>query len=300
MKIKVPKLSKEKKEKVLEVTRGADLIDQTDAFIKTNPHTVVGSFGLPSVDQTLGGIETGKIYSLVAPTGVGKTIMGVQVFAEALSHKRPVIFLSTEMRREALIARLLCRMTGIPEYRILNNSVGGAQRAKLDDARQKLRVRLDETQSAIIDDVRDADEVLYIILKAIDWFQAPLVILDHIHNLKSQDDIFKKISTIAHEIQEYVQSNNVAFFLLAQMSKEDYTNRKLESVSAKGAMDVNEVSDVFMILQRSSLKNPEEGTLTISKNRWGSGGQFNLSFKFPNKIIYERDAMGGGIPEDIF
>ena len=270
------------------LTQGGDMVQSLQDFIHSNEALIVGNSGLRALDETLyGGFETGKIYSLVAPPGVGKTMFAVQCFAKSLEFDQPTMFISTEMSMEVLTARLVTRMTGIPEAMILRNKVPAGARGRYEEAMDKLFKKLQASQPVIVDKVNRIEEVLELVLNAKKVFGTPFVILDHMHNLRSKESIYEKISNAAHDIQEYAVNSGVAFLLLAQMSKMDISNGDYEMKGAKGAADVTEVTDVLMVMQRSKLKEPNKGELVITKNRWGEAKAIDIGFTFPNKKIYE-------------
>lgn len=270
----------------IEAFQGLENVEKTFEMMHNSSFEVVGHLGLSQLEKTLyGGLETSKVYSLVAPSGVGKTIMAVQIFYETMLKGKPAMFISTEMSKEVVIARLVCRLTGVPEAYILRNTVELALEERVMKAFAEVNRLLVTTQSVVVDKVYRLEAVLELIKQAKSTFGTPLVILDHLHNLQSSDNIYDRVSKAAHQIQEYAVLNKVAFFTFAQMSKADIQSKEIEQTGAKGAMDINETADVLMVLKRSKLKNTSNSTLTITKHRWGDAGEFELDFQFPHKII---------------
>lgn len=299
--VKLTKGKKQIEQKVeVTLTQGKDLTSALDNYVKGDNHQLVGKFGVNKLDKILyGGIETGKIYSIVAPSGGGKTALAVQVFHNSLKRNIPCMYISTEMSKEVLIARLLTRETGIPENLILSDRLTVAQQEKLSPVRLSLDDMLDKTQSVIVDKVSRVEVVIKLLENAREWFGTPLVILDHLHNLRSDDDIFTRVSNAAHQIQEVAVKHNIAFLLLAQMSKADLKARSSEGVSAKGAMDVNEVSDVFIAMNNRTKDDDTRGVALINKHRWGGAGKVDLQFKYPNKLITEATEIQDNFEDEL-
>jgi replicative DNA helicase len=75
--------------------------------------------GIERLDGLLGGIRPGQLVLVAARPGVGKTSLAMQVSAHAaITQGRRVLFVSLEMSREELAARLLAQRAGISVHRI--------------------------------------------------------------------------------------------------------------------------------------------------------------------------------------
>lgn len=116
-----------------------------------------------------------------------------------------------------------------------------------------------------------------------------MIILDHFHNIRSKGGDYNTIVDATHKIQERVVKNNVSFVCFAQMSKADVKSTDTETKMARGASDLYDVSDVFIVLERNKIKSaktdPEKMKITVTKNRWDETGEVTTKISFPRKII---------------
>src|SRR3990167_10333708 len=98
-------------------THLAELLIDTIADTRARseaPRAVWGlSTGLPKLDRETGGFHPGEIVYLAGAPNVGKTWCALG-WAIALGSQAPGMFVSLEMRKEAIARRLLFRISNFP------------------------------------------------------------------------------------------------------------------------------------------------------------------------------------------
>lgn len=105
----------------INIQSGNALVYELKEFVKNKTFKKVGVTGIKKLDDVVGGFETGKIYTIVAAPGVGKTMLGVQIFHETLRVHGKCLYISTEMVRPTLVARMVTRISGVAERAILRD-----------------------------------------------------------------------------------------------------------------------------------------------------------------------------------
>lgn len=91
--------------------------------------------GLNDLDKVTGGFHDGDLVLIGGRPGWGKTTLAINFAEHAAIHlKKPVLFVSLEMRAEYLAARMICARAGISTDRVQKGYVGKEDIPKLHSA----------------------------------------------------------------------------------------------------------------------------------------------------------------------
>lgn len=264
---------------------------------------VVGKTGIKILDEIFKGLELSHIYSFIAAPGVGKSMMGIQIMDESMKMGSSVMYVSNEMSSFDIVSRLISRES--QDFRLSSQAI---RRKEFDDELQEksfheaanlVYEKLDKTHSVILDKATNIYETIKAIRYHVLKENIKLVVIDHLHNFHGKSDIFDRISEISHILQQVAQELNIAMIILAQMSSESTKQKDVEMMTAKGAKDVEEVSNVMVVLKRKRVKeslvpsideNPSFMNITIVKNRDGHTGQTYAYVSFPTMILAQHDS----------
>lgn len=250
-------------------------------------HTPVGKFGIEKVDFETNGICKQRIYTIISGPGVGKSSIAVQIFEESMKMGTKCLFITTEMTREQLIARMIARITGISPLRFADENLTNAEMEKIAMAEGELGELLEGTGSFITTGVNTSAVAANVIRSSVLVDGVDLIILDHLHNLRGNSDIYSRVSEAAHDIQDAVYKSGVAMVMLAQMNRADRKESNIDMVSSKGSGDVEEVSDVMIAIKRDRINQDKfnDMEIIIVKNRHGATGITHAKMEFPSLII---------------
>ena len=221
-----------------------------------------GSTGIWQLDSMLKGFVPGWVYSICAGSGVGKSMLGLQIFDECMVKGEPCLYLSSEMDNDEIYARLVSRRTTVPYFSILTNDIDTSVKTR---NAALINQQMRDSKSGLVDRVFNLSTIEKIITNGVVKLGTKLVVIDHIHNLRDKGEIYERIANASHSLQEMAQKYNIAIVILAQIAKGDQKENDIEKVSSKGAMDLEEVSNMFAILDRSRLQKSE-----ASKSKGGS------------------------------
>lgn len=264
--------------------KNEEILTETQQQLEGNAGKIVGNTGVKYFDQLIGGIRTGMVYAFVGASGVGKSMVSIQILDEAIKAGTKVAYISSEMSGFQIGVRLLDRKLKFGNWKIQTNNLTDNELYKLHEEEGKLADELTKVEAVIASNVHYLDDVEMII----NTNDIDLVIIDHLHNFRFDGTIYEKVSSIAHRLQELTIKHGIATVVFAQMSKEDLNRGDYETVSAKGAMDLNEVADVFVVLERERIGENDkknELKLVVSKNRHGDTGLVRTNVEFPGMVI---------------
>jgi len=264
---------------------------------------VVGRFGIAKLDQIVGGLEGGHVYSIIAGPGVGKTMLGIQVFDESMGMGSRCCYFSTEMASHELVARLVSRRTGYSNKAIVKNEQHVVESEKFAHAVGEVDNIIRETGSIIISGVNEMGRALSVLRQEIVRNDIKVVIIDHLHNFTGGRDQYSRLSEMAHALQSMAQELGVAMVMLAQISSANRRNEDDDLVSAKGANDIEEVSNVQILLRRKRVEmsagtmdkdtSPNWMKYVLNKHREGETGASYARVAFPSMVIVGEDSHHG-------
>lgn len=117
--------------------------------------------GMPGIDELMGPIKPGDLWTIAARPGGGKTALMLKLAAEMAVQEIPVLYLTTEMKIKELVQRLLPMATGIPHSKFRAATFTAKDRGVIMDASaemslmplklaQKGRLSLDDIRGAIL------------------------------------------------------------------------------------------------------------------------------------------------------
>jgi replicative DNA helicase len=273
---------------------GMDSVSDFLDKVNRQNNQVVGKTGVSKLDSLLEGLERGHIYSFVAAPGVGKSMMAIQIMHETMKQGSGVMYVSNEMSNTELVARFLARETKMSNLTIRRNNVERPMMKELTIEQDKLANLMDKTKSVVLDRAHDFDKTLKAIRYYVIKNNINVVIIDHLHNFKGSADIYERVSKMAHALQELAQELNIALVIFAQIALENQ-KQNIENLTAKGAGDVQEVSNVLVALKRKKTRtsvtsmakedDPNYMHIVVSKNRDGRTGNTGAWVMFPSMVI---------------
>jgi replicative DNA helicase len=272
----------------MDKTTGMDIISDYYEYLEDEKfHKPIGKFGISKIDNCLDGIYKQRIYTVVSGPGVGKSSIAAQVFEESMKMGARCLFITTEMTKQQLTARMIARRINISPSRLKSEYLTDKEAGSMANAMGELSDLFESTKSAIVENVTTSQDVRNAIRVSALVDKVDLVILDHLHNLRGDTKIYNRISNAAHDIQEAVYKSGVAMVMLAQMSRADKKESNQDYVSSKGSGDVEEVSDVMIIAKRDRVNETKQNDLelTITKNRHGITGIVDAKIEFPSLVI---------------
>lgn len=244
---------------------------------------VVGSWGLPVLDERLGSLRAGTMHVVAAFPGHGKSTLGLTAARATASRGGRVLYVTTEMLREELTMRVGCAENG-KDPRDLERSIRNG-----DDLTGHA------TQSMIVaeDRQRDIDAIAGLV-RAARQADKPfaVVVLDYLQMLKGAGETeYERLSYIAYRIKSLALDEGVSCVVMAQVNRTAQADTMPSMRSLRGSSAIEDAADAVVMMRRMDRTSDVSGKyhfypmgLRIDKARNGTPGDVSTDKDGRDKI----------------
>lgn len=278
---------KEEKEETL------DEIDKQFVDMLERPEDLSVMSGYSKLDFSTGGFRNGTLNIIAAAQGIGKTTIAAIMAYNILKQGKKVLFVTVEMTKKDLFAKMISYLTGISYIEILKGRL----------RKDKDWVKFDTKEWKIINSAREKIIKSNLILfgekelttldiksKITEAGNFNIVFIDYLQELKPVAEyktLYVKVSNIASELKSIALETDIPLVVVSSINR-DYSDRKdfkphISDIRESGRVEY--VADMILLLHRESIfrdakisENIEEfkhkGEIIIAKNRYGES---NLS-----------------------
>lgn len=250
--------------------------------------------GLHHLDETLNGLEPGKLYMLAAMPGMGKTTLALQWAATVAAEGSTALYLSLENDSLDLARKLACRLGQVSYSASLKGKLSRQEWAEAVSRLGKLHGRLFlSTPRASMPDLPTL----------VDGFKertgaAPaLIVVDYLQawvkrmaTSADTSDIRERIDRFAPQLREIGERYGCAVLAISAQNRANYTNGGMAAMKESGDLEYN--ADAIMTLCKDDDKKRLDDLtrdprtiplkLTVDKNRQGLVGT-------PIKLLLDGD-----------
>jgi replicative DNA helicase len=189
-------------------------------------------FGIPLLDQHLGGLAPGRLHTISGGTSSGKSLLAENAVINAASQDRPVALFSLEMNATEIVERALCNVGVIPMKAINRGMFDEHQYKRLSDAALKiapLPIYLDDRFlidiNAIISRTRELHARHKIELLVIDYVQ-----LIECSSAGRQATREQQISEAVRKILILTKELEIATLIMSQINDGDGSLRDCKAI----------------------------------------------------------------------
>lgn len=242
--------------------------------------------GYGNLDDILGGgIQRNGFYILAARPGCGKTTFALNVTYRVATQGRRVLFISLEMDREQLVARLLASEIGeISPTQILNGMMKQSDMDKVVEqstAFSRLPIFFNLADSLSVSEIKYLAKLS----------KAELVVIDYLGLIESQNEngkLYEEVTKNSKRLKLMARSLGVPILCLAQMNRESEKRNngdkkpKLSDLRDSGSIEQDADAVIFHYIDASAqayataVPEMEYLDLIVAKNRHGRMDTANM------------------------
>lgn len=246
--------------------------------------------GFDVIDGGIWGLHRGKLLTIAARPGQGKTSFACQVAYNVAKSGYKTAFLSLEMTRESILERMFCAEYAVDAWDLLKGGIS-------EDIREKLKnfmIDSNKVSLQIIDDYCFTENELFTLIEHLE-FRPDIIFLDHIQHIRSSSrkSNYECLTEYFRYMKELAMKYDIAVVVLSQINRTGEENPTLANL--KGSGGIEEMSDyVFLMNPYKDLEvvNGFNYSILIAKNRFGAVKKKDMYFD-AKKTRFEEFHIGG-------
>lgn len=245
--------------------------------------------GFDVIDNGIWGLHRGKLLTIAARPGQGKTSFACQVAYNVAKRGYKTAFLSLEMTRESILERMFCSEYNVEAWELLTGNIS-------EKTKEKLKLFMTESHSLklqIIDDYCFTENELFTLIEHLE-FRADVLFLDHIQHIRSSSrkSNYECLTEYFRYMKELSMRYDMAVVVLSQINRSGEENPTLANL--KGTGGIEEMSDYVFLMNPNKDLEVIGGTnysILIAKNRFGAVKKKEMYFD-SNKTRFEEFHVG--------
>lgn len=241
------------------------------------------------LDKMVNGLGKSNLAILAARPAMGKSALAINI-AENVCFKgqMPVGIFSLEMSAEQIVMRMICSQSGVEGSKLQTGSLSSADFQEVVECVNRIRqftMVIDDQPGLNITDLRSRarrmKEAYGIELLVIDYLQ----LIAGSGSVRSQENRQNEISEISRMLKNLARELNIPVLCLSQLSRkvEERTGHRPMMSDLRESGSIEQDADVVMFLLRREYYDehdkPGMAELIVAKNRHGSVGTVNLTFR---------------------
>lgn len=232
---------------------------------------------LPNLDRLLsGGFEPGEFVLVGARPGIGKTALALQIARKTAENGVPVLIDSREMRRTAVVRRLLVQLSGVRASDVKSGQLVEAQWRSLEWAGGHLStLPIHLTNARSVEELREvAGTVGALGLVVVDYLQLMRTAVGGESKRNSVEAVSEALKALAVDFDVPV----LCLSSLRRLARaKDGVREKPDMSDLRESGALEHDGDIVMLLTREF--NSDVCELVLAKNRDGRVGKLDLRFR---------------------
>lgn len=251
--------------------------------------------GYSSLDNLLeGGFQRNGFYVLAARPGKGKTTMALNIAHRVARLGKRILFISLEMDREQLMARLVSMDLGrMGAAQILNGRFPSEAWNEVNASSlkiSKLPIEYNRKDSLNVREIQFLAKLS----------RAELVVIDYLGLIDQENDQnkrYEEITKISNRLKKMARSSGSPVLCLAQLNRESEKrqNKRPQLADLRDTGAIEQDADGVIFCWPQELEDQEEErkrqmtpmTLIVAKNRHGAIGDIELNWYKRNGRVLE-------------
>lgn len=247
--------------------------DELDALLdeKLRDDVISGlSTGIYDLDMALDGLQSGRVYGLIADSGVGKSKMAKQISLHNGKKGKNVFFGSFEMSTQELTLDMACMNENISSNAVsdtksyinhlISKGMYNSKESALNSVKTRLRSSVSEIKELPVSIFEHDEPNISIIINAINKYvlqngHVDLIIIDHTDLIHSGNDIVNELRYIYKKLKDISKKFKCPVLALHQFNNElkDNKDRFPNVFNIAGGRGIRNNCDVLMMMYRPEI-----------------------------------------------
>jgi twinkle protein len=218
----------------------------------------------PRLDEVLRGLQLGRVYTLAADTGVGKSTFLAELAHSLLEQKKTLGWMALEEDDVETAMRLMTIKANTPADMI-------------EDRAERLRL----AQEAVTHEnlfltsrfaSNDPDTLLRELAYLVKGEGCQFLILDHLSILLSDSeerDERRLIDRVMTKLKDFVKRTNACLIQVVHINTSESGRLTLNNL--RGSRSIGQLSDAVVVIERDTREGEDEAQLVVLKNRPNRG-----------------------------
>jgi replicative DNA helicase len=261
-----------------------EFVDELRKKMSDDCPEVYLSTGIDALDMLTGGIEGGKLITIAARPGIGKTVLAINMAVKMAKAHKPVYFFSIEMVYKEILDRVYSQLSSVDHQSIRMATLTEydfEQIVKAGDEIDKTMLLIDDEGGIKIDDIVSKSK------RAKEVFNISAIFVDYLELITSKDKPEYRrleIESFTRTLKALAKKLNIPVICLAQLSRkvDDRVGHLPQLSDLKESGSIEQDSDLVIALSRRDAYDehdrPGEAQVYILKNRHGPTGNVRLRF----------------------
>lgn len=239
--------------------------------------------GWPDVDRILsGGLKPGQFMVIGARTGVGKSVVGINLAVQTALAGKGVVFASLEMDRDEITDRVIAQVASVELGSLTRHALSPDEWARVEVAAQKLQgvpLRVEDASSLSLARLRSL---------ARDQKRHPaglgLIVADYLQLLNGADPRVpreQQVAQFSRELKLLAKEMHVPVVALSQLNRqsEARTDKRPTKADLRESGSIEQDADVIVLLWMDPAEERQgEIAFIVDKNRQGRTGDVYLAW----------------------
>lgn len=268
-----------------------------DEFVQSlNKPKEVTYTGFKMLDEKLNGLRKGTLCVIGARASTGKTTFALNIAANQMKgkNKKRVHFYSLEMTGEMIYERLCMYSCFINGKHFASCTLSEKDLRNINLVMQSIK---DDKKFFVIENTKSVETICNNIYSD----KPDLAIIDYVQLISSVDRRFvterERINYVVSELKAAAKQTKTCIILLSQIARAGKDKPTMSDLKESGVLE--EAGDYVILLDRpyvqdktSGVYEPQDTTLILDKNKFGSTGTIQYAFDFIYQSFSETGYTG--------
>lgn len=243
--------------------------------------------GIGNIDRLLGGVRRGTLTIIGARPSVGKSALVGNIASQAAAEGFTVLFVSVEMGRGEVGARMIAALSGVDMNKALRHGAG-SQWPQVSEAAARLDalpVHLMDAPGSTVVDIRSRARRIRPDVIIVDYLQ-----LMETHAKGDRRDM--DLAIITRSLKLLSREVDAAVLLCSQLNRNAEMDRRkprLSDLRESGAIEQDADQVWFLHRPDDDFRDPQPIEVIVAKNRNGPRGHLELAY-YPTQTLF-RDPL---------